>query len=115
MNRFQMPLFLLTERLIIPDTLFPHRNTDMPYGWIHRVDNAPVSSPSDNPFSVALANRVASISEHTSLYLPVVRHAPKPMQAFRPNTLATADATAITTLMIILQVELDFFSITLFN
>ena len=49
-------------------------------------------------------------------YLPIVlietarRHAPKPMQAFSPNMPANADATAITTLMITLQVEFDFFS-----
>ena len=49
-------------------------------------------------------------------YLPIVLietarcHAPKPMQAFKPNTPASADAMAITTLMITLQVEFDFFS-----
>ena len=37
-------------------------------------------------------------------------HASKPMQAFKPNTPASADAMAITTLMIMLQVEFDFFS-----
>jgi len=33
------------------------------------------------------------------------------MQEFSPNMPARADATAITTLMITLQVEFDFFSI----
>jgi len=47
--------------------------------------------------------------------MPLCRHAPKPMQAFRPNAPASADATAITTLMITLQVELDFFSIMFLN
>lgn len=49
-------------------------------------------------------------------HLPIVlietarRHAPKPMQAFKPNTPASADAMAITTLMITLQFEFDFLS-----
>lgn len=37
------------------------------------------------------------------------------MQEFKPSTPANAVATAITTLMITLQVEFDFFSITLLN
>ena len=64
--------------------------------------------------SVAACCRAMNYQE---AHLPVVlvetarRHAPKPMQAFSPNTPANADATAITTLMITLQVEFDFFSI----
>lgn len=64
--------------------------------------------------SVASCCRTMNYQE---AHLPIVlietarRHAPKPMQAFSPNTPANADATAITTLMITLQVEFDFFSI----
>lgn len=65
---------------------------------------------------VAVTARCAAMN-YQEAHLPIVlietarRHAPKPMQAFSPNTPANADATAITTLMITLQVEFDFFSI----
>ena len=63
--------------------LFLHQSMDTSYVQIYWADNAPVFLPSDSLFSIVVANQVASISEHTSLYQPVAHfHSDRPRNRY---------------------------------